>query len=145
IVSATRLASALPDALLGDIVRGRAVSIDADDVSDARAAFDAVTAADAEMVCVIRRGVLVGTTSAKSALRGTLYEPALDGHGRFAGAAGVGINGDVEAKARALAAAGVDVLVLDTAHGHQEGMLRALSLVSRLGLGRPLVAGNIVS
>jgi len=39
----------------------------------------------------------------------------------------------------------VDVLVIDTAHGHQEGMLRALEAVARLDLGIPLVAGNIVT
>ncbi|WP_455132164.1 IMP dehydrogenase [Microbacterium aurum] len=33
----------------------------------------------------------------------------------------------------------------DTAHGHQEGMLRALHTVAGLGLGIPLVAGNIVT
>ncbi len=53
--------------------------------------------------------------------------------------------GDVAAKAQALAAAGVDVLVLDTAHGHQEGMLRALRTVAALDLGIPLVAGNVVT
>ena len=51
----------------------------------------------------------------------------VDASGRLSVAAAVGINGDVAAKARALAAAGVDVLVIDTAHGHQEGMLAALA------------------
>ncbi len=37
------------------------------------------------------------------------------------------------------------MLVLDTAHGHQEGMLRALDTVASLGLGIPLVAGNVVT
>src|SRR5690606_15185622 len=91
------------------------------------------------------RGHLVGTLSARSALRSTLYTPAVDAHGRLAVGAAVGINGDVAAKAKALAAAGVDVLVVDTAHGHQEGMLRALSIVSSLNLGIPIVAGNIVT
>ncbi len=78
-------------------------------------------------------------------LRATLYTPATDAAGRLQVAAAVGINGDVAAKARALAAAGVDVLVVDTAHGHQEGMLRALRAVSGLRLGIPVVAGNIVT
>ncbi|MFK5047736.1 IMP dehydrogenase, partial [Klebsiella pneumoniae] len=47
--------------------------------------------------------------------------------------------------ARALAAAGVDVLVVDTAHGHQEQMLRALREVAALDLGIPIAAGNIVT
>ena len=65
--------------------------------------------------------------------------------GRLRVAAAVGINGDVASKAPALANEGVDVLVLDTAHGHQEGMLRALATVKKLGLGIPIVAGNIVT
>ncbi|HEV7950516.1 MAG TPA: IMP dehydrogenase, partial [Glaciihabitans sp.] len=52
---------------------------------------------------------------------------------------------DVASKAQALAAAGVDVLVLDTAHGHQDGMLRAIRTVAALNLNIPLVAGNVVT
>jgi IMP dehydrogenase len=87
----------------------------------------------------------VGTLSRRSALRATLYRPAVDADGRLIVAAAIGINGDVQAKAKALVAAGVDVLVVDTAHGHQEGMLRALQQVAELELGLPLVAGNVVT
>ncbi|WP_456287005.1 GuaB1 family IMP dehydrogenase-related protein [Microbacterium sp. JZ70] len=142
---ASRLATALPDAALGDLVRGPVPSIDADDVTDARHAFDLLVDADVEMMTVVRKGRLVGTATRRSALRSTLYRPAVDAGGRLVVAAAIGINGDVEAKARALAAAGVDVLVVDTAHGHQEGMLRALGVVAGLGLGIPVVAGNIVT
>lgn len=145
VIPATRLGTALPDARLGDLTRGRGASIDADDVADARHAFDLLVAADAETVCVLHHGYLVGTLSQRTALRSTLYRPAVDADGRLIVAAAVGINGDVAAKAKALAAAGVDVLVVDTAHGHQEGMLRALQTVSGLGLGIPIAAGNIVT
>ena len=145
ILPASRLATALPDAQLGDLVHGGTPSIDADDIGSERHAFDVITDAGVETVPVIRHGHLVGTLSARSALRSTLYRPAVDADGRLIVAAAIGINGDVAAKAEALTAAGVDVLVLDTAHGHQEGMLRALRTVSDLGLGLPLVAGNIVT
>jgi len=145
ILPAVRLASALRDAQLGDLVRADSPSLDAEDVADPRAAFDAITAVEAEMVCVLQHGHLVGTQTARGALRSTLYRPAVDAAGRLAVAAAVGINGDVAAKATALAAAGVDVLVVDTAHGHQEGMLRALRTVAALELGIPIVAGNIVT
>jgi IMP dehydrogenase len=145
VVPGTRLATALPDALLGDLARAGATALDAEDVEDARRAFDLLVAADVETVCVLDHGRLVGTLSRKSALRATLYPPAVDASGRLAVAAAIGINGDVAAKARALAAAGVDVLVLDTAHGHQDGMLRALRAVADAGVGVPLVAGNIVT
>jgi IMP dehydrogenase len=145
ILPATRLATALPDARLGDLVHSGSPSLEAEDAVDARAAFDVVTETGAELVTVLDHGHLVGTLSARSALRSTLYAPAVDAQGRLAVGAAIGINGDVEAKARALVGAGVDVLVLDTAHGHQEGMLRALAIVSALDLGVPLVAGNIVT
>ncbi|WP_439591833.1 GuaB1 family IMP dehydrogenase-related protein [Microbacterium sp.] len=145
VVAATRLGTALPDARLGDLTRGRTASIDADDVESARHAFDLIVAADAEITCVLHHGFLVGTLSRRSALRATLYRPAVDASGRLIVAAAVGINGDVASKAKALAAAGVDVLVVDTAHGHQEGMLRALHAVSQLDLGIPIAAGNIVT
>ena len=145
IVPASRLGTALPDARLGDLARGHAVSIDADDVESPRHAFDLIVGADAETVCVLHHGHLVGTLSRRSALRSNIYRPAVDDDGRLSVAAAVGINGDVAGKARALAAAGVDVLVLDTAHGHQESMLAALHTVAGLGLGIPIAAGNIVS
>jgi IMP dehydrogenase len=145
VLPATRLATALPDAQLGDLVHRGTPSIDADDIGSERHAFDVITEADVEIVTVVHHGHLVGTLSARSALRATLYRPAVDAGGRLAVAAAVGINGDVGAKAKALAAAGVDVLVVDTAHGHQEGMLRALQEVASLGLGLPIVAGNIVT
>src|SRR5690606_19048016 len=103
VVAAARLGTALPDARLGDLARGRTASIDADDVTDARHAFDLMVAAEAEIVCVVQHGYLVGTLSQRTALRSTLYRPALDADGRLLVAAAVGINGDVAAKARALA------------------------------------------
>ena len=142
---AERLAHALPDARLGDLLHGALTSLDADDINGPRAAFDLLVAADLDFAPVLHHGQVVGTLSRTSALRSTLYTPALDRDGRLVVAAAVGINGDVAAKAKALVAAGVDVLVIDTAHGHQEGMLRAIAAVAALDLGVPIVAGNIVT
>ena len=148
VLAAARLARVPADARLGDLLRGAAPLVDAAALADPRAAFDAVSAAadrGAEAVCVVEEGALAGTLSPRSALRRTIYRPAVDAEGRLAVAAAVGITGDVGARARALAAAGADVLVVDTAHGHQEGMLRALHAVAGLGLGLPVVAGNVVT
>ncbi|MGW9632141.1 GMP reductase [Agromyces sp. NPDC055520] len=144
-IPADRLATALPDARLGDLVHGGLASLDADDVSTPRRAFDLMVEAELDFAPVLEHGRVVGTLSRKSALRGTIYEPNVDADGRLRVAAAIGINGDVAAKATALAAAGVDMLVIDTAHGHQEGMLRAVSIVRDLGLGLPIVAGNVVT
>jgi IMP dehydrogenase len=144
-VPASRLATALPDARLGDLVHSSVAALDADDLEGPRAAFDLMADAGLEFALVRHHGAIVGTLSRRSALRATLYSPAVDAGGRLRVAAAIGINGDVAAKASALIEAGVDVLVLDTAHGHQEGMLRALATVKELGLGVPLVAGNVVT
>lgn len=90
-------------------------------------------------------GSLAGVLTRTGALRAGIYRPATDSEGKLRIAAAVGINGDVGAKARALVDAGADVLVLDTAHGHQQKMLDALRVVAGLDLGVPLVAGNVVS
>jgi IMP dehydrogenase len=144
-IPALRLATESPDARLGDLLQGRLASIDADDVTSPRAAFDLMVAADLDFAPVVHHGALVGTLSRKSAMRSTLYAPALDESGRLRVAAALGVNGDVAGKAQALAAAGVDVLVLDTAHGHQESMIDAIRRVAALGLSIPIVAGNVVT
>jgi IMP dehydrogenase len=90
-------------------------------------------------------GTLAGVLTRRGALRAGLYTPALDARGRLRIGAAVGINGDVGAKATALVEAGVDLLVIDTAHGHQSRMIDAIKAVSSLDLGVPIAAGNVVS
>src|SRR5690606_35808036 len=60
VASAARLGTALPDARLGDLARGGTPSIDADDVESARHAFDLLVGADADIVCVLHHGLVVG-------------------------------------------------------------------------------------
>lgn len=144
-VEARELASAMSSAPLSDLIHGAVPAIDADDVTDARSAFDLMIAADLEFAPVLHHGSVIGTLSRKSALRSTIYAPNLDGHGRLAVAAAIGINGDVAGKAAALATAGIDTLVLDTAHGDQGTMIAAIRAVAKLGLGLPIVAGNVVT
>jgi IMP dehydrogenase len=145
VIPAMRLATALPDARLGDLLHGNLASLDADDLDTPRAAFDVMVAAELDFAPVLHHGNLVGTLSRTSALRSTIYDAAVDSAGRLVVGAAIGINGDVAAKAKALVSAGVDVLVIDTAHGHQRGMVAALAAVSALELGVPVVAGNVVT
>jgi IMP dehydrogenase len=94
-------------------------------------------------------GRLAGLLTALGALRAEVYSPTLDATGRLRTAAAVGINGDVAVKAKALLDAGIDVLVVDTAHGHQQKMLDALAavrgVVTDAGSAVPIVAGNVVT
>ncbi len=90
-------------------------------------------------------GTLAGVLTRTGAIRAGLYVPATDAGGRLRVGAAVGISGDVGAKARSLVEAGVDVLVIDTAHGHQAKTLAAIKAVAGLDTGVPLAAGNVVS
>ncbi len=145
-VPAERLRDALPDARLGDFVAPAIPSVDLDEVRDARGAFDLMVSAGIEFAPVLHNGHLVGTVSRRGALRTTLYAPAVDAEGRLSVGAAIGISGDIAAaKARALVEAGADVIVVDTAHGHQEGAIRAVERVAALELGVPIVAGNVVT
>lgn len=149
IVEAQRLSGAMPDAplgdLLSDLLSARDVRLELAEVADARASFDLLAARDVTFAPVFDGGRLVGTITQTSALRSTLYAPAVDRAGRLIVAAAVGVNGDVAGKASAIVDAGADVLVVDTAHGHQDAMVRALEIVSGLDLGVPIAAGNVVT
>src|SRR5579864_3049608 len=90
-------------------------------------------------------GHCLGIMTRTGALRATLYSPAVDAAGRLRVGAAIGVNGDVAAKAKLLLDAGADVLVVDTAHGHQEKMICALAAVRALAPPVPIVAGNVVT
>jgi IMP dehydrogenase len=116
-----------------------------DDV-DARAAFDVLSASRHRLAPVVDSGgELVGLLTRTGALRSTIYAPALDADGSLRIAAAIGVNGDVADKASQLVKAGIDALVVDTAHGHQERMIEALSAVRSVDDDIPVVAGNVVT
>ncbi|HLL56151.1 MAG TPA: IMP dehydrogenase [Myxococcaceae bacterium] len=70
---------------------------------------------------------------------------AKDGRGRLLCAAAVGVGEDREARVDALMKAGVDVIVIDTAHGHSRGVLDAVRDTRRNFQGFDLVAGNVAT
>lgn len=112
-------------------------------------AFDRLNRARRKVAPVVdERGSMVGVLTAAGALRATIYQPALDAGGRLRVGAAIGVNGDVAGRAEALLSSGVDILVVDTAHGHQEKMIEALGAVSRVRRVAPrvpVVAGNVVT
>ena len=116
------------------------------DTLDPRQAFEFLNDRLRSVAPVVSaNGDLVGIITRVGALRATLYTPATDTSGKLRVAAAVGINGDVADKAAKLVAAGADVLVVDTAHGHQKKMIEALQAIKKLGLKVPIVAGNVVT
>ncbi|WP_402464978.1 GMP reductase [Isoptericola aurantiacus] len=125
-----------------DLVTLDAAQVEADGLE---ATFERLHAQKVRLAPVVRDGVLVGVLTRKGAVRSTVYSPALDTSGRLRVGAAVGINGDVAAKTREVLAAGVDVLVVDTAHGHQDKMIAALRAVRSVDPQVPVVAGNVVT
>ncbi|MFL6022873.1 MAG: GuaB1 family IMP dehydrogenase-related protein [Marmoricola sp.] len=129
---------------LGQVMTTDMVTL-TDDV-DARAAFDVLAGTRHRLAPVVNAsGGLVGLITRTGALRSTIYGPALDDRGRLRVAAAIGVNGDVAAKTERLLEIGVDTLVVDTAHGHQDRMLDALKAVRSVGHAIPVVAGNVVA
>jgi IMP dehydrogenase len=113
--------------------------------TDLAKVFDVLSDERVNAAPVVDGDRLVGLITRKGALRSAIYAPALDGDGRLLTSAAVGINGDVAGKAEALLAHGVDVLVVDTAHGHQEKAIEAVRAVRAVAGSVPVVAGNVVT
>jgi IMP dehydrogenase len=112
----------------------------------AEQAFDRLQGARRSLAPVVDgSGRLLGLLTSKGALRSTIYRPAVDGDGRMLVSVAVGINADPLGRARALAAMGVDVLVVDTAHGHQTRMLEVVAAIRAACPDTSIVAGNVVT
>ena len=70
---------------------------------------------------------------------------AKDSHERLRVGAAVGVGGDTEQRVAALAEAGVDVIVVDTAHGHSQGVIDRVAWVRKNYPELQMIAGNIVT
>jgi len=68
-----------------------------------------------------------------------------DAHERLRVGAAVGVGGDTEERIAALVDAGVDALIVDTAHGHSQGVIERVRWVRRNFPNVSLIAGNIVT
>ena len=68
-----------------------------------------------------------------------------DEHGRLRVGAAVGVSSDLFERTAALVEAGVDFVIVDTAHGHSEGVLRAVEQVKTRHSNVELVAGNVAT
>jgi len=91
-------------------------------------------------------GVLRGLITVKDIFKRMAHPDAnKDQHGRLRVAAAVGGTPDAKVRARALVDAGADVLVIDSAHGHSEGVLETLALLRDAFPDVQLVAGNVAT
>jgi len=91
-------------------------------------------------------GDLVGLITIRDLLQAEKYPHAVkDSMGRLRVGAAVGVGPDREERVAALVGAGVDVLVIDTAHGHSKGVIDAVRETKRQYPDVQLVAGNIAT
>ncbi|MBQ5833995.1 MAG: IMP dehydrogenase, partial [Clostridia bacterium] len=95
---------------------------------------------------VDKKGILRGLITIKDIEKATKYpNSAKDSNGRLLCGAAIGVTKDVVDRAGALLDAGVDFLVLDSAHGHSANIIRSLSAVKEAYPEAQIVAGNIAT
>lgn len=95
---------------------------------------------------VDENGRLRGLITIKDIEKALTYpNAAKDDHGRLLCAAAIGATSDILDRAGALVDAGVDVLTLDSAHGHSQNILRSVSLIKEKYPDVQLIAGNVAT
>ncbi len=92
------------------------------------------------------QGMLKGLITIKDIEKAQTFPQATkDKHGRLLVGAAVGVDSTSKQRAAALAAAGVDVLCVDTAHGHSKNVMEMVSWVSKQFKDVVVIAGNVVT
>ena len=99
-----------------------------------------------EKLLVVEAGKLVGLITIKDLLQADRNPDAIkDEGGRLRVGAAIGPGPDREERTEALVAAGVDVIVVDTAHGHSRGVIEAVRATQRRYPQLEIVAGNVAT
>jgi IMP dehydrogenase len=92
------------------------------------------------------QGILRGLITVKDIFKRAQHPDAnKDQHGRLRVAAAIGGTPEARPRAKALVDAGVDVLVIDSAHGHSEGVLQTLDMIREAFPDVQLIAGNVAT
>jgi IMP dehydrogenase len=95
---------------------------------------------------VDERGILRGLITVKDIFKRRDFPNAnKDRHGRLSVAAAIGVGPDTMDRAKALVGAGVDALVVDSAHGHSDGVLETVAALRETYPDAQLVAGNVAT
>ncbi len=95
---------------------------------------------------VDKQGKLIGLITYRDILQVQSFPFAVkDQYGRLLSGAAIGITGDVIERVDALVQAGVDIVCLDSAHGHSKGVLDALNRIKKQFKSLSLIAGNVAT
>jgi IMP dehydrogenase len=99
-----------------------------------------------KLLVVDDNGHLVGLVTVKDIEKADTFPNACkDDQGRLRAGAAIGTGAEAEERAAALIEAGVDVIMVDTAHGHSQGVLQAVDRIRRQSNAVQLIAGNIAT
>ncbi|MCX6825956.1 MAG: IMP dehydrogenase, partial [candidate division Zixibacteria bacterium] len=89
---------------------------------------------------------LKGMITVKDIMKQILYPSACkDDRGRLRVGAAVGVSNDLEKRTELLVNAGVDILVIDSSHGHSAGVLKTVEFLKKRFSSKPLMAGNVAT
>ena len=92
------------------------------------------------------QGHLKGLITVKDIQKRAQYpNAAKDDRGRLLVGAAVGVGVDLESRAELMLTKGLDVVVIDTAHGHTTGVIEAIKRLKKAVPGLPVIAGNVVT
>ncbi|MBU2101532.1 GuaB1 family IMP dehydrogenase-related protein [Patescibacteria group bacterium] len=115
--------SILRDVMTHNIISG-------DDSITPREAFDKLNESHISVLPIIKKsGELIGIITKKGAVRSEFYKPALNKDGQFVTAVAIGTNDNAVERAKALKDMNVDIIAIDTAHGHSKRLLETVRRV----------------
>lgn len=99
-----------------------------------------------KLLVVNKKGELKGLITIKDIEKSIKYPHSCKDYlGRLRVGAAVGVGADMDERVEALVKAGVDVIAIDTAHGHSKGVIDAVSAVKKKFPSLQLIAGNIAT
>jgi IMP dehydrogenase len=99
-----------------------------------------------KLLIVDQNMLLKGMITIKDIMKKIMYPNACkDGRGRLRVGAAVGVGADIIDRTAALISAGVDVIAVDSSHGHSKGVLSAVKRIKAKFSDLPVVAGNVAT
>jgi IMP dehydrogenase len=95
---------------------------------------------------VDENGILKGLITVKDIQKARDFpNAAVDAQGRLITGAAVGVGPDLEERVHSLVEVDLDVIVIDTAHGHSDGVIRVIQRIRNQWPELPIIAGNVVT
>ncbi len=135
-----------PKAPVSSVMTGREKLVTAGKDTGADAVRSLLRKYRIEKILIVEGDALQGMITARDLDTSEIFPSACkDGHGRLRVAAAIGVGSDSRERSAALAEAGVDMLVADTAHGHTANVLECIRWLKKEFPKLPVVGGNIAT